>query len=76
MVFLCLSCTIACAQEAVPIQSLNGEFIREWLILGPFLLDDKVILVDRWRMGFYLLSRTFNSSAIPGANCFVGHSQG
>ncbi len=32
--------TAAYAQDSVPRHPINGEYIREWLVLGPFFPDD------------------------------------
>ena len=39
---------VAHAQNDVPIHPIDGEYIKEWLVLGPFFRDDleKDFLVD------------------------------
>ena len=39
---------VAQAQNEVPIHAVDGEYIKEWLVLGPFFPDDleKDFLVD------------------------------
>ncbi len=32
--------TVVNAQGSVPRHHINGEYIREWLVLGPFFPDD------------------------------------
>ena len=40
LVFLSLYVTVAHAQDSVPTHSVDGTFIREWLVLGPFFPED------------------------------------
>ncbi|MDE0317726.1 MAG: SpoIIE family protein phosphatase [Candidatus Poribacteria bacterium] len=40
LVFLSLSVTFAHAQDSVPTHPVDGTFIKEWLVLGPFFPED------------------------------------
>ena len=40
LVFLSLYVTVAHAQDSVPTHPVDGTFIREWLVLGPFFPED------------------------------------
>ncbi len=40
LVFLSLYVTVAHAQDSVPTHSVDGTFIKEWLVLGPFFPED------------------------------------
>ena len=40
LVFLSLYVTIAHAQDSVPTHPVDGTFIKEWLVLGPFFPED------------------------------------
>ena len=40
LVFLSLYVTVAHAQDSVPTYSVDGTFIKEWLVLGPFFPED------------------------------------
>ncbi len=40
LIFLCLSVTFAHAQDSVPTHPVDGTFIKEWLVLGPFFPED------------------------------------
>ena len=40
LVFLSLYVTVAHAQDSVPIHPVDGTFIKEWLVLGPFFPED------------------------------------
>ena len=40
LVFLSLYVTVAHAQDSVPTHPVDGTFIKEWLVLGPFFPED------------------------------------
>ena len=40
LIFLCLSVAVAHAQDSVPTHPVDGTFIKEWLVLGPFFPED------------------------------------
>ena len=40
LIFLCLSVAVAHAQDNVPTHPVDGTFIKEWLVLGPFFPED------------------------------------
>jgi len=40
MVFFCFYIAIAHAQDNVPTHPVDGTFIKEWLVLGPFFPED------------------------------------
>jgi ligand-binding sensor domain-containing protein len=40
LVFLSLYVTVAHAQDSVPTHRVDGTFIKEWLVLGPFFPED------------------------------------
>ena len=40
LVFLSLYLTVANAQDSVPTHPVDGTFIKEWLVLGPFFPED------------------------------------
>ena len=40
LVFLSLYVTVANAQDSVPTHPVDGTFIKEWLVLGPFFPED------------------------------------
>ena len=40
LVFLCLYVAVANAQDNVPTHPVDGTFIKEWLVLGPFFPED------------------------------------
>ena len=40
IVFFCFYIAIAHAQDSVPIHPVDGTFIKEWLVLGPFFPED------------------------------------
>ena len=38
--FLCLLVSVARTQSPVPTHSVDGAYLKEWLVLGPFISDD------------------------------------
>jgi len=40
IVFFCFYITVAHAQDSVPTHPVDGTFIKEWLVLGPFFPED------------------------------------
>ena len=50
LALLCFSWTMSVghAQDTVPTHPVDGEYINEWLVLGPFFPDD-----PRWKAQSY-----------------------
>ena len=39
-IYLCLVAQVSHAQDVTPVHPVDGEYIKEWLVLGPFFPND------------------------------------